>query len=263
MFLSRVKVTESVAEKSQLGLLLKDHTYGVHRLLWDLFSDTSGFLYREETTKEQLNTPRNLPLYYVLSKSQPDKPSLLFDVETKPFTPTLVTGESLLFKLRANPIIAKKNPDKKHSQRHDVIMNAQRDFLINACHERSLETIAKNKGSLQKVLLSHEDFSGKDGVRSLKKKMDLAIESAVHNWLSKRGDLYGFELESVQATSYRWHALPEKGKTAGFSSIDYEGRLKVTSSILFTQMLVDGLGPSKAFGCGLMLIRRNQSLVNR
>ena len=59
-----------------------------------------------------------------------------------------------------------------------------------------------------------------------------------------------------QAEGYQWHALPRKGRDAGFSSVDFEGEIEVTDADLFTKALFDGIGPAKGFGCGLMFVRR-------
>lgn len=67
MYLSRIELTTAIANYSQLGLLLKERSYGMHRLLWDLFESKERFLFREENTQDQLGTERHLPLYYVLS----------------------------------------------------------------------------------------------------------------------------------------------------------------------------------------------------
>lgn len=53
----------------------------------------------------------------------------------------------------------------------------------------------------------------------------------------------------------KW-GLPRKGKTAGFSSVDFEGEIEVVDAELLSKGLFDGIGPSKAFGCGLLLVRR-------
>jgi len=57
-------------------------------------------------------------------------------------------------------------------------------------------------------------------------------------------------------TAYRQHAKKRKGADIRFSSLDYEGVLKVTDLDLFNQTLRRGMGKSKAFGCGLMMVRR-------
>jgi len=59
-----------------------------------------------------------------------------------------------------------------------------------------------------------------------------------------------------QAEGYRWHALPKKGRSAGFSSVDFDGEVEVTDQNLFVNALFAGIGPAKGFGCGLMLVRR-------
>jgi CRISPR system Cascade subunit CasE len=41
-----------------------------------------------------------------------------------------------------------------------------------------------------------------------------------------------------------------------FSAVDFSGELLVTDPKLFQQALFDGLGHAKAFGCGLLLVRR-------
>lgn len=255
MYLSRIELTEVISEYSQLGLLLRDRSYGIHRLLWDLFNANERFLFREENAQEQMARSRALPIYYVVSGTEPKLESPIFNIATKPYAPVLKSGDQLSFRLRANPTVAKKpGPDKK-SQRHDVVMNAQRDWLHQACAARNL-TIEGEKKALKQRLLSHADFAGKSGGEKLSAQLEDATQSAAVAWLAKRGEKHGYELQSVQATGYRWSALPEKGRGAGFSSMDYEGVLKVIEPQKFVDVLGMGLGPSKAFGCGLMLIRR-------
>jgi CRISPR system Cascade subunit CasE len=38
--------------------------------------------------------------------------------------------------------------------------------------------------------------------------------------------------------------------------LDFEGRLKIVDADRFKQALFEGIGSAKAFGCGLMLVRR-------
>jgi CRISPR system Cascade subunit CasE len=40
------------------------------------------------------------------------------------------------------------------------------------------------------------------------------------------------------------------------NSLDLSGEVEVTDAERFTQLLTIGIGPAKAFGCGLMLVRR-------
>lgn len=257
MYLSRVQLTDAIGQYSQLGLILKDRSYGMHRLLWDLFPKGESFLFREESSREQLATARSLPVYYLLSRAQPDGQSPIFKIDTKDYSPQLKAGDQLTFRLRANPTIARKTPGKKNSVRHDVVMDAQQQWLKEACKQRSLTTEG-SKSKLKKALLSHPDFMGREKSTFLNQEIDSAINQAAISWLRQRSEINGFDIDKtqIQATGYRWNALPEKGRNAGFSSMDYEGVLTVTDSPLFLQKLEKGFGPAKAFGCGLMLIRR-------
>lgn len=257
MYLSQIQLTGAIGEYSQLGKLLRSNSYGMHRLLWDLFdrADTARFLFREENSAEQLGTGRPLPLYYVLSAALPSQQSPLFEVQTKPFAPVLRAGDMLGFRLRANPTVARRVAGAKNSRRHDVAMDAQRHWLHTACAERQLALSGK-KGDVKAALLAHPDYQGKAGVDRLENELAEAVAAANHRWLAERAEQHGFKPASVQATGYRWNALPEKGRDAGFSSLDYEGVLTVTDPERFVQALGSGIGPAKAFGCGLMLIRR-------
>lgn len=255
MYLSRIQLTDAIARDSQLGKLLQRNTYGMHSLLWDLFDNKERFLFREEDSAEQRGTRQHRPLYYVLSASPPSDQSPLFHVETKSFAPSLQTGDQLGFKLRANPTISRQKPGAKNSSRHDVAMDAQYQWLRNACSDRQLD-IGSRKGELKASLLFHPDFEGKEGQARMEQELTEAIDIATKGWLSERAVKNGFELNALQATAYRWNALPEKGRSAGFSSLDYEGTLTVTDPEVFIQSIHKGIGPAKAFGCGLMLIRR-------
>lgn len=257
MYLSRIQLTPAIAEQSQLGRILRDRSYGMHRLLWDLFESRERFLFREESAREQLGSHRNLPLYYVLSPCEPQRDHPFFRIECKPFAPRLQAGDRLSFRLRANPTVARKREGKKNSARHDVVMDAQYQWLQRACSERSLAN-SGTKSELRHRLLGHGDFNGTDGRQALQHGLDEEVAKASVQWLDRRGERNGFVIDaaSIDASCYQWRALPEKGRGAGFSTIDYQGYLVVTDPAEFIAALARGVGPSKAFGCGLMLIRR-------
>ena len=260
MYMSRIQLTDAIAQKSQLRHVLKDRSYGIHRLLKELFNDSEldkpgRLLFREESSREQLATARNLPLYYVLSQVRPSVDSLIFKVDSKPFSPVLHVGDELAFRLRANPTVSRSEPGVKRSKRHDVVMDAQRRWLQSACQERQLDTKG-SKGELKARLQCHPDFPGKSGASTLNREINTVIDQAARRWLQERGPENGFELKACQTTGYRWHALPEKDRKAGFSSLDYEGSLTVMNTENFLQRVYMGFGHSRAFGCGLMLIRR-------
>lgn len=230
MYLSRVRVATEGLDRSALLALMAGDAYGNHQLLWQLFTDQPerNFLFRQETESEQMSSasdPRGLPLFYVLSEVDPISVPGLLQAETKTLAPDLKQGDRLVFRLRANPTVARKQEGRERSVRHDVLMDAKRQ-------------------------------SQQAGVTSSAAVVD-AMNHAARYWLSQRGEAAGFDLEAEpQVSGYRQHALRRKGRNIRFSSIDYEGVLTVSSPERFSQTLFQGLGRSRAFGCGLMLVRR-------
>ena len=229
MYMSRVRVATDRLDRAKLLSLLSGEAYGNHQLLWRLFSDESDrtFLFRQEMEQEQLSAgenPRGLPLFYVLSEPEPVPVPGLLEVESKPFSPALATGDVLAFRLRANPTVSRKTATGR-SVRHDVLMDAKTD-----CKREGL-----------------------DDPVAIRRRMD---EAAIQ-WLEKRSDRSGFALESVpQLGGYRQHINKRNNKDIRFSSIDYEGVLRVTDESQFRETLFRGLGRSKAFGCGMLMVRR-------
>jgi CRISPR system Cascade subunit CasE len=287
MYFSRVQVRSDIKELSELAGLLKNDHYGVHRLLWRLFpgQEQRTFLFREEIAREQLGpspSVRGQPIYYVVSQTKPiaDAASL-FRVETKDYRPQLQNGQKLGFDCRVNPIIARQG------KKHDVVMDAQLQFLktLVSSSQLQLSLPAKpDKGDYKKVLLAEggEDLNNRltdtlvnnyryaerlRQISTMTDKLEWAIkahaDARLEDWFKKQGKQHGFELLTddhgqckLQSSAYVWHGLNSKGKKAGFSSVDFTGELQVTDVFKFEQALFQGIGRSKAFGCGLMLIRR-------
>ncbi len=285
MYLSRIRLRPEIGQ-TQLTHVLKDRKYGLHRLFWDLFSDGNGdrqrrsFLFREELAAEQLARPGKRkadPIYHVLSQEQPSANSL-FEVEAKLYHPKLSEGDRLSFKLRVNAVVT------RNGKRHDILMDAQNHWLntqLSLLGQNANGTKSARKQQLLEYAgdkqLQQWQAEIEAGMYSQKLEQNLgrtalmewAIKTAeadrVHQWWERQGkERHGFEIakhpksnESLfEYAAYLHHALPEKGKSAGFSSIDLTGEIVVSDASLFTNLLLNGIGPAKAFGCGLMLIRR-------
>ena len=278
MYLSRIQLSDTFAGEPELARLLRKDSYGVHQLLWKLFDGGSRHLFREENSREQLATQRSLPLYYVLSDQRPKQESSLFIVDSKPYAPKLCVGDKLAFCLRANPTVSRRDQGKKNSSRHDVVMDAKYQHLLNAClHEDILQssdiyaldqqnrkTVVKRfeKKQLLEQLFARYGQKEPENIAMAKKqffhRQEQAVAEAAECWLRKRGEHHGFIIDAVQSTGYQWRALMKPGshRHSGFSTLDYEGVLTVTQVSDFLQVLNNGLGASKGFGCGLLLIRR-------
>ncbi len=189
---------------------------------------------------------------------------------------------------RSRRQVANKDKLTKKRVRHDVVMDAQKTFLTSLCAELNLQSrlpAAPKKQEFKKVLLTHgghaldgrlttllkNDFRYAERLRQsmqLHSKLEWSIKAivddALEKWVIRQGESHGFSLAKddnnqykLQNSAYRWHSIKaEKEKKSGFSSVDFLGDLEITDVKEFTKALFRGLGRAKAFGCGLMLVRR-------
>jgi CRISPR system Cascade subunit CasE len=224
-FLARARLRRDASLSSLARLLLPEGPEGVriaaaHRLVWSLFADSPDrrrdFLWCAEADGRLIT----------LSPRPPSDPHGLFELESKEFAPNLATGDRLGFRLRANPVVARKAEGGGPSKRHDVVMDAIRHFP--------------------------------KGERAAPREQ--AINEAGKKWITALGARAGFaaDLSSLSADGYDRVRIPrESGAPMVFGQLDFEGRLTVTEPALFLASLTNGFGRAKAFGCGLMLIRRD------
>lgn len=225
MFFSKMTLDREAAISGRFRDLVTG-PYQVHEVIWDLFADhpdrKRDFLYRAELIGSE-------PAVYLLSAREPVYEGRVWDIVSKPFHPVLQEGDLLSFRVRVNPVVTKTEPDperKRIRHRHDVIMDAKR-----RCIEANLP-------------FSMNDLVQQESVR----------------WLSQRGEKAGFSLfeDRVIAGGYRKMQFSQgrKKNTISISVVDCDGVLRVTDPDLFLQMLCNGLGPGKGFGCGLMMVKR-------
>lgn len=223
MYFSRVQLDPQQLGAKQLGRLVKGDQYFPHQILWQLFSSGQG----EDRDKKRSFIYRGMddgtkPTFYVLSEEEPQDNNGYFHISSKPFSPKLQAGMRLRFDLRANPVKRSRTEDGKQ-QRHDVVMDKKRQQQDAEPNMRALE------------------------------------HDAGRTWLEQRGPALGFTLsnEYFAADSYRQHRIPRRGgkKPIRFSSLDLRGVLEIEDVDRFRKALLQGIGPAKSFGCGLLLIR--------
>ncbi len=207
-----------------------------HRLVWSMFpSDLQErpFLYRENAPSHAVGSSARCELM-ILSRRTPTDAEGLFDLETKFFAPVLQVGQRLRFSLRANPTAQKSETDaegRRKSRRYDVVMAA-------------LKEVEKGAARLE--------------------ARPRLIQQAGLDWLKRQGDRSGFRLpdQEVKIDGYEQFDIdPEnrratRGKRAVHSRLEFEGVLEVTEPQAFLRQLAEGFGRARAFGHGLMLIRR-------
>lgn len=234
-WLSRVQLKREPTVAALASVLLPaepDARIGVaHRLLWTLFADLPerrrDFLWREEG-RGGLRPGR--ASFLILSARRPEDRHGLFELESKAFEPVLAPGDRLAFALRANPVVTRQDPKTGRPRRHDVVMDR-----LHAVHA----------GSRAEARLA-------------------AMLEAGRHWFEGQGERAGFRLSldgggepRLRVDGYDQIRVARGLRTAiAFSVLDLEGVLEVAEPERFLDALTRGLGKAKAFGCGLLLIRR-------
>lgn len=227
-WLSRITPKPEIGYKDVMALGSLD-PYGQHQALWRLFDlppkeNRAGqpvpFLFRAE----QLN---GLPVFYVLSEQSPQDRHALWRIESREFTPDIRAGDRLGFKLRVNPVVSRAVEKGQRGKRHDVVMDAKQRMEWKSLPESERPSLAH---------LAHE---------------------AGACWLKDRQADAGITLNEavLRVDGYRnWRQ--RGGKGIALSTLDFEGELTVADSVRLIEALLRGVGPAKAFGCGLLLLRR-------
>lgn len=238
MFFSRLKLRKECLSTGALQHLA-ENIYRQHKLIWKLFQGeshrviktkvegvekdvvVSDFLFRQENGY-------SMPSFYVVSHRLPNDDEAIWDIRSREYEPKLKDTDRLQFTLRANPVVTKKTPqleeNSKKRQRHDVVMEAKRRIPME---ERPYE-------------------------------LDLVRDAGLR-WLGERSQKHGFTFDptSIRVDSYRQHRFFRRGcDPVQLSTLDFNGVLTVNDPDRFLKVLYNGMGPAKAFGCGLLLVRR-------
>lgn len=247
-WLSRITPRPDIGYRQLVSLGGLD-PYRQHQTLWKLFdvprnekSTNAEFLFRAEQQD-------GMPVFYVLSRRALEDHTGLWRIEPKRYAPEIREGDRLSFKLRVNPIVIKKvdrsvlEGDAWHAsrtvrgdeQKNLTKKRVRHDVVMDAKHRMNWKFLSEN----ERPSLAH-----------------LAHEAGIL-WLRGREPRVGcrFEEEMLRVDGYRpWRQF--NGKGIALSTLDFEGRLMVSDAEKFKNVLIHGIGPAKAFGCGLMLVRR-------
>jgi CRISPR system Cascade subunit CasE len=223
LFLSRISLRAEPSVATLAPILFdtagRHRSEAFRRLVWTLFAD------REDRTRDFLWREDDARRFYVLSNRPPEDRRQLFTVETKAFEPALSPGDRLIFNLRANATIGRPRGDKRAGKRDDVVMAA-------------LNTIPKHeRAERRKEIIQSEGLA----------------------WLRRQGAAAGFEFDDggIAVDGYEPLTIRDNAKNAlRLSVIEFDGMLTVREPDSFVAKLARGFGRGKAFGLGLMLVRR-------
>lgn len=188
-----------------------------HRLIWTAFSDA------KDRNRDFLWRYDGDNRFYTLSARPPRPGDLFGEPAIKTFEPNLVIGDPLNFVLRAN---ATKVSKQAGGKRVDVVM----DLLYDEPKEKRAE-----------------------------RRMKLA-QLAGEAWMARQGAAKGFATLKTVVEGYTVleldHKTAKRSNRPRLGMLDLSGTLTVTDPNLFLAALAQGFGRAKAWGCGLMMIRR-------
>jgi CRISPR system Cascade subunit CasE len=100
--------------------------------------------------------------------------------------------------------------------------------------------------------------TGEDGRKRNGTRADLRDEEAQRAWLHRKGQQHGFAILGVRLADEPLQTGGHRGQGEArrltVSPVLYDGILRVTDLTLFQAALESGIGPAKAYGCGLLSI---------
>ncbi len=175
-------------------------------------------------------------------------------MEARAYRPALEAGDQLSFKLRANPVVRQVG-----------------DTVLADDGQPKMRNTGSRAGQAKKKVVRH------DVVMEAKRRMDWknlpfedrpALAHVIHNagltWLNARAESNGFRFNesTLRIDGHTVHRMRHGRRShlassnISLSTLDFEGELEVLDPQRFGQALLKGIGPAKAFGCGLLLVRR-------
>ncbi len=198
--------------------------YSVHQSMWALFPEDPNaqrdFLYRQLDDSARS--------FYVVSARRPQATSALpWQIRTKQYDPRVSSGQRLWFEVRVNPTVTRS--DGSRQQRHDYVIDYKKRL------ESTAEAELPSPGRL--------------------------LHDAACEWLDKRCESHGFTFEShalrVQDRDYLKFKKGSASPEVTIGTLDLAGLLTVQDPQRFRETLYNGIGRSRSFGCGLLLVRRS------
>lgn len=212
-------------------------TYDLHQKILRVVPPEPRYLFRAEIVRNE-ETLESTSVVLLQSHTEPDVSRLGDDIrEYRSATVPLVfdRGEVLRFFLRAN-VTRSRKLDREGFDR-------------------------KQRGEL----MPSEEWRAQRG-----KRVALLGDDAQRDWLFRQAERGGFgiamrkvrvageeqELEELRFSKTRPSGWARNGHTARHDGVDFEGLLRVEDPSAFMAAIRSGIGPAKAFGFGLLSVKR-------
>lgn len=216
------------------------------RILWRLDSDNP-----------------HRPQLFALTRSKPDWTHLVDEAGwpgsdgdhaiVRPYEPLLdqiAVGREFAFRLTANPVQNTTKPIKPTPAQAAQLATS----LEEGRHRRGFRLAHRTAAAQLDWFLGRTQNWGFEIPASRTDQPAPGLDSSVipeevHGW--ERNPAH-----EVRITQRRRHAFDKRpgGPRVTFHSATFEGRLRITDASTFTARLLDGIGPAKAYGCGLLTL---------
>jgi len=95
----------------------------------------------------------------------------------------------------------------------------------------------------------------KPSKKSEKCRVPLIREEDQREWIARKLNSAG-EIEAVDILPHAPVYFRKGNRGGKLATVTFEGVLRVSDPTRMTELLVNGVGPAKGFGCGLLLVRR-------
>jgi CRISPR system Cascade subunit CasE len=252
-YLSRIRINPLRSRSRELlaspGALHRWVAYAIpgspdeERILWRLDSDNP---YR--------------PHLFALTRSKPDWSHLVDEAGwpasggdhavVRPYEPLLdqiAVGREFAFRLTANPVQNTAKPVKPTPTQAAQLATP----LEEGRHRRGFRLAHRTAAAQLDWFLSRAGSWGFEVPASRTDQPAPGLDPA--NSEGTNGGDIPREVRIVQRRRHTFEKRPG-GPRVTFHSATFEGRLRITDTTAFSARLLDGIGPSKAYGCGLLTL---------
>lgn len=190
--------------------------YQHHRSLWRLFPD-------EPAEPRRNNEETRQGFLFRVEDNRPGRPARLLVQSRRPPVP----AEGVVL-IASREVLPQPSPGQRLA------------FLLTANPVRTVKDA---------------DTKQKPGKKRPSCRVPLVHEDDQRAWLDRK--LSGAaELEAVSLLPHQPLYFRRGGRAGKLVPLSYEGVLRVTEPVRLLGLMENGIGPAKAFGCGLLLVRR-------
>jgi CRISPR system Cascade subunit CasE len=253
-YLSRIRINPLRSQSRELlaspGALHRWVAYAIpgspdeERVLWRLDSDNP-----------------HRPQLFALTRSRPDWTHLVDEAGwpasdgehavVRPYQPLLdqiAVGREFAFRLTANPVQNTVTPVKPTPAQATRLAAT----LEEGRHRRGFRLAHRTAAAQLDWFLSRTERWGFDVPSS---RTDDPAPGLAPG-LPGDTDRPAGPAREVRIVQRRRHTFEKRpgGPRVTFHSATFEGRLRITDTAAFSDRLLDGIGPSKAYGCGLLTL---------